>query len=227
MPVFRQIILSGTLAGLIVGIVLTIVQHFGTIPLILQAEVYEQAEEAKQGHDHGDHEAWQPADGFERNAYTALFNLVEWIGFGFVLAGGLALSKRQIDWREGFLWGLAGFLTFVAGPALGLPPELPGIPASPLEPRQVWWICTAAATAGGLYLIAFKRSPAAAVAAILLLAAPHLVGAPHPDSTETEVPEILTHRFVITVALTTLLSWSLLGGLTGYFYRRLASHGSA
>lgn len=195
MGAFRTIILAGALAGLIAGLVLTGAQRIGTVPLILQAETYEHGEEDG---------AWQPAEGFERAAYTALFNVVEWIGFGFVLAGALTLSRRTVDWREGFLWGLAGFVIFVLAPGLGLPPELPGIPAAPLEPRQLWWIGTAAATAAGLGLIA----------------APHLIGAPHLDKVETEVPEMLSHQFLVGVTLSTLLAWSLLGGLTGYFHRR-------
>ena len=211
MLVFRPLILAGALAGLIVGLVLTGAQQIGTVPLILQAETYEHAEAET---------AWQPAEGFERNAFTALFNAVEWIGFGFLLGGGLVLSRRPIDWRAGFLWGLAGFVTFVVAPGLGLPPELPGIPAAPLEPRQIWWIGTAAATAAGLGLIAFQRKPWAALLAIALIAAPHLIGAPHLDKIETDVPESLSHRFLVAVTLTTLLSWSLLGGLTGYFHGR-------
>lgn len=212
MSVFRPIILAGALAGLIVGIVLTGAQQIGTVPLILQAETYE--------HDGGEEHEWQPAEGLQRNAFTALFNVVEWIGFGFVLAGALVLSKREVGWREGFLWGLAGFLTFVVAPGLGLPPELPGVPAPPLEPRQIWWVLTACATASGLWLIAFRRESWAALIALLLIAAPHLIGAPHLDKVETEVPEALIHQFMVGVTLCTLLAWSLLGGLTGYFYRR-------
>lgn len=212
MPAFRAIILAGALAGLIAGIFMTGLQQIGTAPLILQAETYE--------HDSDEDHAWQPANGLERTAYSTLFNVVEWIGYGFVLAGALVLSKRETGWREGFLWGLAGFVCVLVAPSLGLPPELPGVPAAPLEPRQIWWIGTAAATAAGLSLIAFKRHPLAAVVAILLIAAPHLVGAPHLDHVETEVPELLSHRFVVAVTLTTLACWSLLGGLTGYFHRR-------
>jgi cobalt transporter subunit CbtA len=214
MSVFRPLILAGALAGLIVGLVLTGAQQIGTVPLILQAETYE--------HESSEEHAWQPAEGFERNAFTALFNVVEWIGFAFLLGGGLVLSRREIGWREGFLWGLAGFLTFVLAPGLGLPPELPGIPSAPLEPRQIWWIGTAAATAAGLALIAFQRKPWAALLAVALIAAPHLIGAPHLDQIETEVPELLSHRFLVGVTLCGLLAWSLAGGLTGYFYRRFA-----
>ena len=73
---------------------------------------------------------WEPADGFERNAYTALFNVVDWIGFGLLLNGAIVLLRRPVTWREGFLWGLGAFVVFVIAPGLGLPPELPGIPAA-------------------------------------------------------------------------------------------------
>lgn len=235
MTTFRSIVLAAALAGLVVGLVITLAQQFGTVPLILQAEVYEKAAEAAapaaapaaahthvDGHEHAD-EAWEPADGFERNAYTALFNVVEWIGFGLLLCGALAVSGRPAGWREGFLFGLAGFAVFVVAPTLGLPPELPGIPAAPLGPRQFWWVATVAATALAIGLIAFRPSPLAAIAAVILLVAPHLVGAPQLAAVETNVPEALSHRFVVAVTVTTLLSWALLGGLAGLLYRRFSA----
>jgi cobalt transporter subunit CbtA len=235
MAALRAIIFSSALAGLIVGMVVTLAQQLGTVPLILHAEVYEQAAEppAPAGqplaaaiagaheHDHGA-AAWQPAAGFERNVYTALFNVLDWIGFGLMLIGLLVLLGRPVTWREGFLWGLGGFAVCVIAPSLGLPPELPGVPAAPLEPRQIWWLATALATAVGLWLIAFRTTPLAAVLAILLIAAPHLVGAPQLAAVETHVPEMLSHQFVVAVTLTTLLSWTLLGGLAGYLYQRFA-----
>jgi len=41
MPVFRSIVFSAALAGLIVGVVISIAQFFGTVPLIQQSEIYE------------------------------------------------------------------------------------------------------------------------------------------------------------------------------------------
>ena len=58
---------------------------------------------------------------------------------------------------------MAGFAVFMLAPSLGLPPELPGMPAAELGPRQVWWLLTAAATAAGLALLAFRRTPVWAV----------------------------------------------------------------
>jgi cobalt transporter subunit CbtA len=170
MAVFRSIVFSAVLAGLIVGIFVTLAQRVGTVPLIRQAEVFEQRA-ATADHQH-EHPAWQPAEGSERSAYTALFNIVDWIGFGLLLNGAIVLQRRTVTWREGFLWGLGAFIVFVIAPGLGLPPELPGVPAAPLLDRQIWWAATVLATAIGLGLIAFTRSPVAAAIAILAMAMP-------------------------------------------------------
>ena len=223
MAVFRSIVFSATLAGFIVGIFVTFAQRVATVPLIMQAEVYER-QAAAADHQHATTEpAWQPAEGFERNAYTALFNVVDWIGFGLLLNGVVVLLRRPVTWREGFLWGLGAFLVFVIAPGLGLPPELPGIPAAPLLQRQLWWTATVLATAAGLCLIVFRRSPIAAAVAILVIAAPHLVGAPRLDHGETNIPELLSRQFIVAVTITALPCWALLGGLTGHFYRRFSS----
>src|SRR6185369_5172258 len=107
MAVFRSIVFSAVLAGLIAGGLATVLQRIGAVPLILRAEVYEHQSEAS-GHSH-EAAAWAPAEGFERNAYTALFNVVEWIGFSLLLNGAFVLLRRAVTWREGLLWGLGGF----------------------------------------------------------------------------------------------------------------------
>ncbi|MBY0611503.1 MAG: CbtA family protein, partial [Beijerinckiaceae bacterium] len=194
MSVFRSIVFTAALSGLIVGAAVTGLQHLGTVPLIQQGEAFE--EQAKKAgpapaasvaatvHQHADgsahvHEAdaWEPKDGLERNAYTALANVMTGIGFALMLAGAFALLGRPVTWREGLFWGLGGFAAFTLAPGLGLPPELPGMPAAALEARQAWWIATAVLTAAGLWLIAFKRAAWAAALAIILIAAPHVVGA--------------------------------------------------
>jgi cobalt transporter subunit CbtA len=214
MAVFRSIVFSAALAGLIVGALVTALQHFGTVPLILRAEVYERLAEASVAHEHA------AAEGFQRNAYTALFNVVEWIGFGLLLNGAFVLLGRAVTWREGLLWGLGGFAAFVIAPGLGLPPELPGVPAAALMDRQLWWAGTVLATAIGLGLVAFRREPVSAMIGILLIMAPHLAGAPRLDHVETNVPGNLSHAFIVVVTLTALPCWALLGALTGHFYRK-------
>lgn len=146
MPVFRAIVLSAALVGLLVGAVVTLVQHFGTLPLIEQGEVYERAAATadsasgnQAGHDHQDHgpaaapqadhdhgaAAWEPREGLERHSFTAVANVLTAIGFALLLAGIYAMRAQPVTWHEGLLWGLAGFLVFTIAPGLGLPPELP------------------------------------------------------------------------------------------------------
>jgi len=222
MDYFRNIVVVAALAGAIAGLGMTVAQQISTVPLILKAEVYEGAAPA---HDHGDaaaaqteaheHGGWSPADGVERTFFSALANIVTGIGFALLLVAASELFGGIKDWRQGLFWGLAGFTVFTLAPGLGLPPELPAMPAAELGPRQLWWIGTAISTALALGLLFYGRSAVAAVAAIVLLVMPHLIGAPQPVSYESPIPEGLHHSFVVAVVLTTLLFWMLLGGLTG------------
>lgn len=237
MHLFRSIIFSSALAGLLVGVAVTLAQQVGTAPLILRGEVYERAAEAavppatvSVAHDHAgatDHDhaqpAWEPSDGLERTAYSALANILTAVGFALVLCGVYALQGRPASWRTGLLWGLGGFAVFVVAPGLGLPPKLPGMPTAALEPRQAWWIATAAATALGLGLLAFRRTVPTVLLALALLAVPHLIGAPQPLDPNTTVPADLAREFIIAVTLTGLLFWGLLGPLTGAIYRRVSA----
>jgi cobalt transporter subunit CbtA len=229
MPVFRSIVFSAALAGLIVGVAISVVQFFGTVPLIQQSEVYERkaaAEAPTAAHDHdkahGHESEWEPEDGLQRNAFTVAANILTAVGFALLLAGAYAIRGRRVTWREGLLWGLAGFVVFTAAPGLGLPPELPGMPVAELTARQTWWIATAAATAAGLSLLAFRSTAWAAVLGLGLIALPHLIGAPLAPESHSAVPAALSHRFIVVVTLTSLLFWALLGVCTSIAFGRIA-----
>ena len=248
MSVFRAIVFSSLVAGIAAGSAVTVAQQVGTVPMILKGEVYETAADtasdraargesaaeagAAQQHSAHEHEhsagpehhetTWEPKEGWERNGLTGAANILTSIGFALLLGGIYALRPHVVTWHEGLLWGLAGFVAFTVAPGLGLPPELPGVPAAPLEPRQIWWIATAAATALGLGLVFLKRSLWASILGLILIALPHLIGAPHLDEVHTNVPEALSHQFVVAVTLTSLLSWALLGSLTAVAYARLS-----
>jgi cobalt transporter subunit CbtA len=235
MDYFRNIVVVAALAGAIAGLGMTVAQQLSTVPLILKAEVYEQGPEAP-AHDHGDQaaathshgeaeagaeeEGWAPADGLERTFFSVAANIVTGIGFALLLVAASELFGGIRDWRQGVFWGLAGFAVFTLAPGLGLPPELPAMPAAELGPRQLWWVATVICTALALGLLFYQRSLVAVAAAIALLVAPHLIGAPQPASYESPIPEGLHHSFVVAVVLTTLLFWVLLGGLAGLFRGR-------
>jgi cobalt transporter subunit CbtA len=167
--------------------------------------------------------AWEPRAGLERNSFTAAANILTATGFALVLAGIYALRGRPVTWHEGLLWGLGGFIVFTAAPGLGLPPELPGAAAAPLEARQIWWVATAAATAAGLGLLVFRRAAWAAILGLCLIASPHLIGAPKLPGLHADVSEALAHQFIVAVTLTSLLFWVLLGSLTSIAYGRFSA----
>ncbi|TIO55811.1 CbtA family protein, partial [Mesorhizobium sp.] len=54
-----------------------------------------------------------------------------------------------------------------------------------------------------------------AILGVALIVAPHIVGAPQPESFETAIPEGLHHQFVVAVTLTDLVFWLVLGAVVG------------
>lgn len=239
MSLFRTILFVAALAGIGAGAVASATHMLATVPLILQAETYENAEapaEVATAHEHApgtaahSHEAapaqtasahehdtdeWAPADGIERNGLTIIFTVLTGFGFALLLVAASEIAGGLSGWKQGLFWGLAGFAVFTIAPGLGLPPELPGMPAADVLPRQIWWIGTAAATAGGLALMVFGRSPFAAALGVALILVPHLIGAPQPPTHETSVPGGLHHSFVVVSVLSSFLFWVVLGGLAG------------
>lgn len=239
MNIFRNVVLVAAFAGLVAGLVMTALQAYYTVPLILQAETFEVAPSA---HEHSaaaateaapaapvaaahedDEEGWAPADGAERTALTALANIVTGIGFALLLVVASELAGGILSWRQGLFWGFAGFAVFTLAPGLGLPPELPAMPAAELFDRQVWWIATVAATATGLWLVAFGGSAILAVVGAALMVVPHMIGAPQPISHDSPVPPSLQHDFVVAVTVTNLMFWMLLGAAVSIFRARFAS----
>ncbi len=226
-----RLLLAAIAAGLIAGALISVVQVVKVTPLILAAEAYEapagdmpahthsQGESAGDGHHH-DSAAWAPEDGFERLAFTVLTNIVTGAGFGLMLAAGIAFRGLRTTWREGVIWGIGGYFAFSLLPALGLPPELPGMAAGDLSARQTWWLSAASASAVGLALIAFAPSWALRALGLLILAIPHAIGAPHPHDFAGAVPAEMAAQFVTASLVSAALFWAVLGALTGHFVGR-------
>jgi cobalt transporter subunit CbtA len=228
MALFRRLVCAALCAGLCSGLVAAIAHQLGTVPLILQAEVYERVaqHEATQigAHPTAADES-KPESNIERAAYTVVADLLTAIGFALLLAAGLTLRGGAVTWRDGLLWGLAGFATFTLAPGIGLPPEIPGTEAAPLGARQLWWLATVLSTGGALALFAFTRHALYAFLAVVLIALPHFYGAPQPAALAAAAPEALAQRFVVAATLASFLFWATLGASTGYFYRRFERFG--
>jgi len=230
---FGRIVRAALIAGAIAGLLATGLQMARVWPLILAAETFEEAAPT-QAHHHGSDpaaatthaalaEAWAPEDGGERMAYTLFFNLLAGFGFALLINAGLALSQaagKRLDLTTGLLWGLAGFAGFALAPALGLPPELPGMPAAELLHRQIWWLATVLATLAGIGLIALPRKAGLALLGLALIVAPHVIGAPHPAGDEvSRVPPALAASFVSASLATAAVFWAALGALSGWLQR--------
>jgi cobalt transporter subunit CbtA len=243
MKLFQRIFFAAVLSGLAAGLAMSAVQQWRVAPLILAAEVYEDAapaepavadhthdagtpahthEEAVPVHEH-DEDAWAPQDGAERIAYTVLANLLGAIGFAFLLAAVSVLSGIEITARIGVIWGLGGFVALQLAPAFGLPPELPGMPAADLVARQVWWVGTALATGAGMLAIAKLRNWTGIVIAAVLILAPHVIGAPQlAGEHATSVPANLATSFAAATLGTGALFWLIVGPLLGWLNERFA-----
>lgn len=174
------------------------------------------------GHQHK-HEAAEDGGAFSRNALTSLFFGLAYIGYALVLVAGYGLAEafgKRITLREGLLWGIAGYAAFQLAPAMGLEPELPGTMAADLTARQIWWLGTAICTAGGLALLGYGRGVASVVAAVALLAVPHLIGAPELESYSGVAPPELASSFAARSLGVGLIVWSALGALSGWHWSR-------
>ena len=212
---FYRVFLTALLAGAIAGVCLFAAHLTTTTPLILQAEVYEAPASTE-----SQSVLLAPEFDLERSAYSLIADLVTSMGFAFLLVGAIALSGKKMDWQRGLIWGLCGYASFALAPAFGLSPELPGMISTELQARQVWWVATAAATAGGLALVLLTGESVVRWFGPVLIVLPHVIGVPEHEVFSGDVPAALASEFAVATLIVSGLYWLLLGGLAGYFYRK-------
>ena len=235
-------VLAVILAGIAAGLFMGGMQHVRLTPLILEAEAFERATDANShtsvpeaateaetagssaGHDHAhEHgEGWAPENGWQRSLATTLTAAMTGAAFAAILAGISFLSGIPITRSNGVVWGLCGFLAVTLAPAVGLPPELPGMPEADLLPRQIWWVSTIALTAAAIYLFATRREPWALAVAALLAVIPHVIGAPAAAHQPATVPPGLVAAFVANSIAANAIFWICIGLLLGLVLDRTA-----
>lgn len=195
-------------------------------PVVTHDHSHASQHDAAPGHVHGaGHSHAQSSvhgNRIERTSLTALVNISLAVGFGLILGAAFSLREQAPDWRAGVLWGLGGYAAFFIAPSLGLPPELPGADAAPLAERQAWWTLTVLATATGLSLLVFARRWAMKLIGVLLVVLPHAFGAPGATAEGGVAPVELAQTFLMATVIANAAFWLALGGLTGFFYRRVA-----
>jgi cobalt transporter subunit CbtA len=246
---FKRLIAGALFAGVSAGALAALLQLTFVVPLIHEGELYEsgalthfasaaeahdhhaatdEASEADAGHSH-DHEVAPPKEDvplppfdLRRTMGTFGFFLISYTGFALLMMGGFALAERaghKVNARSGVVWGLAGFLAVQMAPAFGLPPEIPGASAAALEARQLWWVGTVLATIAGIALLAFGKGPTAIALAMVLIALPHLMGAPTAAYGGAAPPELSAH-FATRVLGAGAVCWALLGTIAGFVWSR-------
>ncbi|MBC8267222.1 MAG: CbtA family protein [Rhodospirillaceae bacterium] len=221
--VFR-IFAAALAAGLLSAILITALQSVTIIPLIHEAETFEVAapthdHTATTEHDHSESE-WMPAEGMERMLYTLLANFGAAVGFSLLLIAGLTFDLPSLSARRGVLWGLAGFGVFTISPALGLPPGIPGLAAPDEQAAQLWWLATVVLSAAGLGCLVFGKTIAFKAPGLVLLALPHLWGAP-PVISESLVPAYMAARFSAMSIVLGGVFWVLIGTFSSLIFARL------
>ena len=244
---FKRLFAGALFAGLGTGALAALIELTFVVPLIHEGELYETgalvhfgaAGSQEQDHseatpsavpltdvlpdiEHGQDDAITSESSQTRAIGTLGFFLVSYTGFALLLIAGFALAERaghRVTARSGVIWGLCGFAALQLAPAFGLPPELPGGQGAALEARQLWWTACVLATAGGIGLLAVGRTALALGAGAILLAAPHLLGAPTAAYAGVAPPELSAH-FTARVLGAGAVCWALLGTIAGAIWAR-------
>ena len=224
---FSRILTSGLIAGAATGLIAALLQLWFVQPVLLHAELYESGQLIHNGAQAVS--AHQPPGDFEwtRNLLSVLFTMLTYAGYGLMLTALLAVAEARghvVTAQQGLIWGIAGFLTMQLAPAFGLAPEVPGVAAADVGQRAIWWLGTAAATGVALWLIAFGRSALAWGVAVVLILAPHVIGAPQPDAYAGTVPPELSAEFAGRALGTGLMAWAMLGLAVAWFWQRDTAH---
>ena len=223
-PMITRILTSALFAGAAAGSIAAVMQLVFVQPVLLHAELYESGELVHFGAQ-STVTAVQDVSGFEpvRDGLSVVFTMLIYSGYALILIPLMMLAEAKgarIDGRTGLIWGIAGFVAVHFAPGISLAPEVPGVAAADVTVRQIWWSATVLSAGIALWLIAFgRRWPMWAIAAVLLLA-PHVVGAPEPETFTGPVPTEIGALFAARALGVGMAAWVLLGAFAGFFWAR-------
>lgn len=211
---FQKIAVSALIAGFGAGLIAALMQYVFVQPLLLHAELFEANPATALDI------VTMPRGQFDlvRIGLNVIFAALIYTGYAFILLAGMVFAEERgqpITPRTGILWGIAGFIAMHFAPAFGLAPDMPGLNGADVVPRQIWWYTTIGCTAAGLWLVAFGRSWMLWGVAVILLAAPHIIGAPMPDTLTNAAPPELASLFAARTLGVALVVWTTLGLLLG------------
>lgn len=219
---FSRILTSALIAGAAAGLIAALLQLYFVQPVLLHAELFE----------NGTLTHFTPGmmservvdlPGFDpvRDLLSVAFSMLVYAGFGLVLVALMSMAAGMgttITARQGILWGVAGFVAVHMAPGFSLAPEVPGSMAADITLRQIWWFSTVIATAVALWLLAFGRGAASWAGAVVLLLAPHVIGAPQGDILTGPAPTELGSLFATRALGVSFAGWVVLGVLAAQFW---------
>jgi cobalt transporter subunit CbtA len=220
-------------AGAVAACVALVLQMLLTVPLIREAERYEtpaphqhaaasliQLAHAETAAAPAEAE-WQPAEGLQRVALTGVATLTSAVGYALVLLALMLATGSEPTLPRALAWSVGAFAAVGLAPAIGLPPELPGMGEQALGPRQLWWLGTVMGTGLGLYLLAKVRTPLAVAIGLAAIVVPHVIGAPHGDGGGA-VPATLAASFAARSIVLSAVFWATLGVALAWAWMRLS-----
>jgi predicted cobalt transporter CbtA len=209
--VFFKTIVSAIVAGIVAGSALSLIQRWTSIPLIYWAELQEQSG----GSEHRPSEP--PQDVATRTAYTLVGDILLACGFGLILSAAFIVTG-QSGFLSGIGLGLVGFAIFHLGPAIVVPPLIPGLKAGSLAARQAIWLVAASTTTIGLVLLIFGSKSFKLVGA-LLMALPLVIDEIFPIARVQSGPTTAYERsFIFWSLVGSMVMWLLLGAVSGALY---------
>lgn len=276
---FQRLIWCALGVALLLGSVQSVLQQFQTVPIILAAEVFEDAKAepakaeaapaatapvaaaaahehapgtpahahpapaaapaapaaavaAEPAHEHGAQE-WSPANGFERNGWTWVANVLHALSMSLLALSLMALwtwkrGEATGDYRLAFAVAAAGWLSIHFWPSLGLHAEVPGMEAAPLQARQAWWALAVVSAALACATLAFSNRSWRIVPALVLLVLPFVVGAPQLNGDALAgftgdahaQLEVLGKQFIWATTWLSISFWGVMGLLCALAYPR-------
>jgi len=230
----RNLILSALMVGILSGLGYGLFQQLQINPIIYAAEAFEVVEPAgDDGHSHDHSEAWAPADGMPRIISTLVANISIAFALALIMISLMALhnqksQKPKISTFNGIIWGIAALYSLFAAPALlGLHPEVPGTNAANLENRQMWWLFCTLASASGI-AIAYYGTKFYKLAGVILIALPHVIGAPMPSEhgfantapAAVQALSELTGQFYLMTSIGMVILFVMMGALSSLSLRK-------
>jgi cobalt transporter subunit CbtA len=221
-----KIILSTLVAGLLAGLIMAGIEFVRLTPLIQAAEVYESRESEaiaeankpcvetmpgmKMCSDEG-RPAWKPGEGWQRTISTTTASLLAGAGFAILMVGLSLLTAIPITKQNGMIWGICGFIAVSMAPSIGLPPELPGMPAADLHQRQIWWLSTILATGAAIYLWIKAKDVWWRIAAVIIATTPQFFAPIIAAKIESNLPSSLAAEFTSSSLAANLIMWLAIG----------------